>query len=441
MTILLYIILNFSIVATEFIMLYLICDGLFKKKRNNKQQFWGLLGLILVSYSVILFDVFQQIEVLMRISILVFCCIWCVLFFRTNWVRSLLVAVFFQGTLIIFDLMVLAAVSGLLFENVIPSNQIQMYLGIFAKMFELVLVVFLWKWLKRRFHKTEDTWINWLRIGFIPLSTFGIALIIVRVFMSAPDLAEELLICSLVTLFLDVSSVFLLDALEEQQLLIRDHALLQQSLRREQESLAAWESAYKAQRKQTHDMKNHLLVLQGMAEGQAPHASLSEYLSNLLTQWSQTEVRVSTRRNVVDILLSQKYAIAKAKDIRLDMQLADLSEFPLPDDELIVVLANLLDNAITACCEIQDQSRRCIRLRMDVSQGSGHLHIENMTAAPVRVVDNQVIKDFDETGQHGYGLQNVRSVFDKHDAIYVIDYLKDKGVFVVSAQIIDERNA
>lgn len=440
MTLLLYVVLNFSIVATEYIMLYLICDGLFKKKRNNKQQFWGLCGLILVSYAVILYKAFMQNEVFMRISILVFCSIWCISFFKTTWLKALLVSVFFQGLMVILDLTVLAGVSGLFFNNIVPSNQIQMYLGIFAKMFELVLIVFLWKWLRKRFHRTEDTWVNWLRIGFIPISTFGIALIIARVFLAVPDLAEELLFCSLVTLFLDVSSIFLLDTLEEQQLLTRDHALLQQSLKREQESLAAWESAYKAQRKQTHDIQNHLLILQGMAEEQESYSSLSAYLSKILVQWKQTEARVSTRRNVVDILLNQKFAVATSKDIRFELQLADLSEFPLPDDELIVVLANLIDNAISACCAITEKSQRLIRLKMDVSGGSGHLHIENTTAEPVQVVDNQVIKSFDKNGLHGYGLQNIRSVFDKHDAIYVIDYLSEKSMFVVSAQIDDERD-
>lgn len=71
-----------------------------------------------------------------------------------------------------------------------------------------------------------------------------------------------------------------------------------------------------------------------------------------------TSLIVKTGRLVVDVLLSQKYHIAQSKGVHFLFQLDDLTCFGLKDEHLVVVLSNLVDNAIEACEKITDDKSK-----------------------------------------------------------------------------------
>lgn len=50
-------------------------------------------------------------------------------------------------------------------------------------------------------------------------------------------------------------SIFLLDHLEKQQIAIRNNVILEQDLKIERESISSWVSAYREERKRSHDFQ------------------------------------------------------------------------------------------------------------------------------------------------------------------------------------------
>ena len=144
---------------------------------------------------------------------------------------------------------------------------------------------------------------------------------------------------------------------------------------------------------------------------------------------------IDTNRPVADVVLSQKSAIAMNKNISFQMQLDDLSQFPLPDDEFVVVLANLLDNAIEACELISNKDLRYILIKIQYSPAVTYLHVENSTATPVTIKNNHIVSHKKVTG-HGYGLQNIRTILERHQSLYTLSYQEDDMIFCFSAQIL-----
>lgn len=142
-----------------------------------------------------------------------------------------------------------------------------------------------------------------------------------------------------------------------------------------------------------------------------------------------------TGRNVVDILLTQKYSVAIKNQILFQMQLGDLSDFPLSDEELIVVLSNLLDNALNACMDISNSKERRILLKMRTKEAAGFLYLENPTAHNVEILDNKIVPSKTTSIEHGYGLKNVTAILDNIGALYVFDYNSQKKLFSFSAQL------
>lgn len=106
--------------------------------------------------------------------------------------------------------------------------------------------------------------------------------------------------------------------------------------------------AYSEQRKKTHDFQNQLSIIYGLALQEVPNGKVVQYVRSLLKKETIPILVTKTGRNVVDILLTQKHSVAVKNEIDFQFQLDDLSGFPLSDEDLIVVLSNLIDNALNA---------------------------------------------------------------------------------------------
>ena len=215
---------------------------------------------------------------------------------------------------------------------------------------------------------------------------------------------------------------------------IQDNIILRRSIKQEKESMEALVEAYSEQRKKTHDFQNQLSIIYGLALQEVPNGKVVQYVRSLLKKETIPILVTKTGRNVVDILLTQKHSVAVKNEIDFQFQLDDLSGFPLSDEDLIVVLSNLIDNALNACKEIPDSRNRTILLKMRTTEVAGFLYLENSTARDVEIRDNRIV--LRETGslEHGYGLKNVMAVLDCMDALYVFDYRQSEHLLSFSAQ-------
>ena len=135
------------------------------------------------------------------------------------------------------------------------------------------------------------------------------------------------------------------------------------------------------------------------------------------------------------MILNQKISEAKSQKINVKTQLDDLMGFPLPDDALVVVLSNLLDNALEACVKIPNECARSITVKMKVGDDSSLLCIENTTSEPVIIRSGIISTTKKSPVEHGFGLKNVCAALDQYNASYVVDYQSDGSKFCFIAQI------
>ena len=288
---------------------------------------------------------------------------------------------------------------------------------------------------KHGFLKKSFRWTEWAITLFFPLSALLISIIISRIIWTNLNYSKEYAVCMLVMLLIDLLSIYFLDQYNKSQHAIRGNAVLRQNLKLESEHIASLHESYEQQRKQTHDFYNHLAVLQGMAEKSAPLEEFSKYLGTLLATKFPTILYINTHRTVVDVILSQKVSIARDKGIDFQLQLENLSHFPLPDDALVVILTNLIDNAIEACEKISDTQNRFIQLTMKCEDKTAWLCIENTTAAPVSIHNNYVQTTKGDPLLHGYGLKNIAALLGQCNGTYIVDYLDEEKKFCFYSKI------
>ena len=208
----------------------------------------------------------------------------------------------------------------------------------------------------------------------------------------------------------------------------QDMLLLRQHMEMQQENMNALEQNYRVQRKSAHEFEHHIQVIQDLLN-QDEIGAVREYVDGLRKNRSICIYSVNSGHPVVDVILNQKYQTARENDINMQIRVNDLSRLEISTDYLVVVLTNLLDNALEACRRI-DGYREIIGC---VVYNDGLYISFRNTSEPVKILDGKIPTSKADSLSHGFGLLSVTYVLDKLGAEYTFGY-KD-GWFNFAAEI------
>jgi sensor histidine kinase regulating citrate/malate metabolism len=232
-------------------------------------------------------------------------------------------------------------------------------------------------------------------------------------------------------LFIDIGSIFLLGYLETQREKLTQSILLQKELDSALTNLSAARQSYENERKLTHDFQNQMAVLQGILEKNDTNQDALTYLHQVFHYAGSESLSVTTNRIAVDVLLDLKYQMAKKQNIQFHVRLDDLSSFPVPDNALVVLLSNLLDNAIEACMKLPKESERIIIVKMKVNPEECILYVKNTAMIPQNQNGSLPKTTKPDTVQHGFGFKNIISIVNQYNGMYAIN--QDNGWFAFAA--------
>ena len=184
----------------------------------------------------------------------------------------------------------------------------------------------------------------------------------------------------------------------------------------EQERAEALMDSYTEQRRLTHEFTNHtealsLMLQQGDVEG--AKAYLAKIDKNIQ---SKTSI-LNTHNPLLDALLSKKYEEASQKGVMMYFDLSDLREIPLEPTDLVIVVANLLNNAIEAA-EHADPPEVHVRFRRTETEFL--LSVRNRVQKDLELEDGQLPRSSKKEPGHGMGLENVREVLERCGAEYTL---------------------
>lgn len=224
---------------------------------------------------------------------------------------------------------------------------------------------------------------------------------------------------------------YLADRVRQQELRELESRMQRQRLEMQTESISALEQNYRQQRKITHEFEHHIQVLDDLLEAGATEEA-RQFIRRLRGSRSYRSIGVNSRHTIIDVILNQKYQTAQENDIRMQIQVNDLSGVKLPTDTLVVILSNLLDNAIEACRKLDGYREvDCSVLHED----GLYVAIRN-TSQPVEIRENNIATSKADSLNHGYGLNNVCILLEHLEAEYTFDY--SDGWFRFVAEIPEE---
>ena len=184
------------------------------------------------------------------------------------------------------------------------------------------------------------------------------------------------------------------------------------------------------QRKRAHEFDNQLAAIKGMLE-QGNIKELEEYVNLLEEKKPIEQATIDTKHVIVNAILNTKCEEMQSKDILFVSKINDLSELTIRDDDLVVLLSNLLNNAIEAC---EQSSDKIIKMKFEIEGNQIILSVKNSIAGLPTQVDGKIVTSkADHPEEHGIGLKNVEEVVEKYNGGYVIDF--DNDLFSISMMI------
>lgn len=155
-----------------------------------------------------------------------------------------------------------------------------------------------------------------------------------------------------------------------------------------------------------HDMKNHLLVLEGSQGTEATRQMAKE----LRLQIADYENYIHTGNDFLDIIIRDKAEKAREKQVDFSVSI-DFSgiDFIEPLD-ISTLFGNGIDNAIEACEKLPDE-QRVILVKAGKVQDFVSILIENNCSNEVHTDDHTTKTD---KFLHGFGISNMKKVAEKY---------------------------
>lgn len=192
----------------------------------------------------------------------------------------------------------------------------------------------------------------------------------------------------------------------------------------------AVQSIYAQMRGWRHDYHNHIQIMKAhISLGQT--GELDKYLSKLDTDLTSVDTIIKSGNIMLDAILNSKLSLARAKKIEINAKATAPETMPVSDIDLCVVVGNLLDNAIEACINIDDEDVRFIRVYIGILKGQLYISISNSTGTDVRKQGSRYLSI--KSGKYGFGLQSIDRVVRKYKGY--VNRQNEKGVFATEIML------
>ncbi len=408
-------------------MIYVILCSLFasafSKKRQRKRVIyiaimlsWGLseylLSIFLDRYVVIK----MVVVILINTALLL-------LLYDDTMKKSIFLSLFYQLLCAISDYSSIVLL-GKLVQNAeidrMGEGHFELLAGIFSQMMVLMLLFFMKK--RNLSLKGEImTEHQWMKLFIVPI--FSLLGIYAMYSYFGGDMEREqqntILFIAFGLVFMNLYIFFLICEIAEGKEMVKKSVLLAERNRQSHKRFEEIKERYERIRKKEHEFENQMMAVFALAEKQ-DYEGIKKISDKYIHSGYALEYGFDTNHPVVNVIFNERYYSALDRGMLIVYKFNDLSKLPLDEAEVSIVLSNLLDNAMEACekCETD----KIIYVNFFVKEYDVLLKVENPFITEMRKENGRLLSTKQDDIPHGFGIENIREIVDRHDGIYSVKY-------------------
>lgn len=257
-------------------------------------------------------------------------------------------------------------------------------------------------------------WIALFVVPVVTLVTFSVYQFYIENYPADRRIVNYILASCVGLLFVNVLVFVLFRRLQHQMTEKRDTDILTSQLALQESSVRNLETAYNRTRAFRHDIKNHILLMNMLAE-QGKYDELKNYLKDMSGVIDESSyVRISGI-SAVDAILNEKLYEAQSKNINTAYDVVNLDKNSIKPLDMCIILSNALDNAIEANERIEDPDRRYIRLKIHGNETFSVISVSNPTdEVPKKSGTNTFLTSKSDADNHGFGLKSIENTVGKY---------------------------
>ena len=184
----------------------------------------------------------------------------------------------------------------------------------------------------------------------------------------------------------------------------------------ERERAEALMDSYTTQRRLTHEFTNHMTALTALLD-QGDLKGAQAYIASVSKTVAAGTTIMDTHNPLLDSILSKKYEEAAKVGVNIYFDLCDLKRMPFDSMDMVIVLSNLLDNAIRAAAQALPPE---VYVRIRKTPEEYLISVRNRVQEDLLLEEGKLPGTTKKESGHGMGLANVQDVLRKYGAEYTV---------------------
>lgn len=168
-----------------------------------------------------------------------------------------------------------------------------------------------------------------------------------------------------------------------------------------------------------HDMRHHLMAMQGFAE-RKDFAGITEYLKEYLPAISSDTPEIYSENPAVDAILGYYRQTAVEEGVEVKITAEPVETMSVADTDICIILGNLLENAYEACSR-QKTGKKYIYVNMRQAGQALVIIVENSYEGTIRKQDGAFLSSKAKF-RKGIGITSILEVTKKYRGIPRFEY-------------------
>lgn len=267
----------------------------------------------------------------------------------------------------------------------------------------------------------------WLSIFIIPLASFYIIVTLLVLNSNSP---YQISIAVSLILVINILVFYLYDELMKATEVKIEKAILNQEKKYYAKQFELMKSSINITRSLRHDLSNHIGAIESLLKKGYDKKALEYILQLRSTCYSNKEFAHSDNI-VIDSILNYKLHEAESSGTDISLNLKVPSDLELVSIDMVVILGNLLDNAIEATKKLENNKK--ILVSINYKKGILFIHVENSFDGNVSLDGGYIISSKKDKKNHGLGLQNILRILERYNGS--MEYRYTDNNFIVDVII------
>lgn len=418
--------------TTIYVVLLNLFVGTFVVKRNiNPYIFFGLQGILIAwrfGMSFLLEDQFGFKLLSVAIADTIVVCST----YEVKMRKSMVLAVLYQGCEVAieyFALIILQNSFGLKSDELLENLNLSFSMGLLCLMIMFCVIMII----RKSFSKKMGyllTELEWLRFSAFPIFCLITIVALMLNFELVGNGRQGLILIWIVGGLVVMNILvfgLLTDALKRESELT-EYKVIQERGKNNTEMYQSAIKNYNEQRKIVHEFKNHMECISSLLQ-QGEYERVNKYISQIQVTMNQNHDLMDTNNKLVNVILNSKYIEATEKNILFVVKANDLSSINMEDQDLVIVLSNLINNAIEAC---EKSEKKVIKLKIVRENKRLIVSATNSyDCEPVKEAGKYITSKSENIQYHGIGIENIKEVVERYQGTYAIKCENNEFLFSI----------